>query len=367
MTKPQPKILKEIRADTRTMTNCVITARASTIRGRVKDKAVTKVVSHYNFKHGQQPRQIDHNKVLAAQLLEDDGYVYEDFEESTGIYQHPILEDIVLEQWFPKKKRADGIIYSTSFHPIPEPTIALVFTAVEYAVSQWLSGIHVKGSNFTEVGYAEVYRQHLSGLEAWRTYSERSGQALARHQQRLHDHGQCVFFHLFISEPWSYFLYLVAHAGFPNIVTNPQKPAFNAAKFARAAQALDEDEHSDSGMKERIELLLAGGETGGQAFSIIDGMHDHFPVDTVLDVTVKASNQASRPNYRQVDWKSYNIQLKARLEDKISEPTPSLPQQLQHHLHALVTAIHETTEELVPKSKPSIDEAIGKEVIHETE
>ncbi|KAF8530817.1 hypothetical protein JB92DRAFT_3105817 [Gautieria morchelliformis] len=98
---------------------------------------------------------------------------------------------------------------------------------VEYALSQWTSGIHVKGSNFTEVGYAEVYRRHLSGLEAWRTYSDRSGQALARRQQRLHDHGR-------------------AHAGFPNIVTNPRKPAFNAAKFARAAQALNDDEHSDS-------------------------------------------------------------------------------------------------------------------------
>ncbi|KAF8493143.1 hypothetical protein JB92DRAFT_2835239 [Gautieria morchelliformis] len=39
---------------------------------------------------------------------------------------------------------------------------------------------------------------------------------------------------------------LRAHAGFPNIVTNPRKLAFNAAKFARAAQALDDNEHSDS-------------------------------------------------------------------------------------------------------------------------
>ncbi|KAF8511430.1 hypothetical protein JB92DRAFT_375098 [Gautieria morchelliformis] len=105
----------------------LITARGSTIRGRVKDKAVTKVVSHYNFKHGQQPRQIEHNKTLAAQLLEDDGYVYEDVEASTGIYQHQILEDIVLKQWFPKKKKADGIIYGASFNPIPESTIAFSF------------------------------------------------------------------------------------------------------------------------------------------------------------------------------------------------------------------------------------------------
>ncbi|KAF8509391.1 hypothetical protein JB92DRAFT_2946949 [Gautieria morchelliformis] len=195
----------------------LITARGSTIRGRVKDKVVTKVVSHYNFKHGQQPRQIEYNKTLAAQLLEDDGYVYEDVEASIGIYQHHILEDI----------KADGIIYGASFNPIPESTIALVFTAVYYAVHQWTSGIHIKGSNFTEVGYAKVYRRHLRGLEAWRMYSERSGQALARHKQRMHDHG-------------------CAHAGFPNIPTNPRKPAFNAAKFARATQALDEDKELDS-------------------------------------------------------------------------------------------------------------------------
>ncbi|KAF8510919.1 hypothetical protein JB92DRAFT_2831395 [Gautieria morchelliformis] len=71
-----------------------VTARGSTIRGQVKDKAVTKVVSHYNFKHGQQPRQTEYNKTLAAQLLEDDGYSYEDVEASTGIYQHQILKDV---------------------------------------------------------------------------------------------------------------------------------------------------------------------------------------------------------------------------------------------------------------------------------
>ncbi|KAF8484152.1 hypothetical protein JB92DRAFT_3131876 [Gautieria morchelliformis] len=72
-----------------------------------------------------------------------------------------------------------------------------------------------------------VYRRHLRGLEVWRTYSERSGQALAHHQQHMHDHRR-------------------THAGFPNIPMSPRKPAFNAAKFAHAAQALDEDEELDS-------------------------------------------------------------------------------------------------------------------------
>ena len=54
----------------------------------------------------------------------------QDVEESTGIYEHAILEDIVWEQWFPKKKKADGIIYGVAFNPIPIQTITLVFTAV---------------------------------------------------------------------------------------------------------------------------------------------------------------------------------------------------------------------------------------------
>ena len=53
----------------------------------------------------------------------------QDVEESTGIYEHAILEDIVLEQWFLKKK-ADGIIYGAAFNPIPIQTITLVFTVV---------------------------------------------------------------------------------------------------------------------------------------------------------------------------------------------------------------------------------------------
>ncbi|KAF8532579.1 hypothetical protein JB92DRAFT_3091788 [Gautieria morchelliformis] len=109
-----------------------VLARGSMIRGWVKDNVVTKVVSHYNPKHGQQRRQIEYNKTLAAQLPEDDGYVYEVHYTNHASYR----QSIVLEQWFPKKKKADGIIYGASLNPIPESTIALVFTAVDYGVHQ---------------------------------------------------------------------------------------------------------------------------------------------------------------------------------------------------------------------------------------
>ena len=43
----------------------------------MKDKAVSKLMSHYHFKHRQHPTHIESNKRLARQLIEDDDYVYE--------------------------------------------------------------------------------------------------------------------------------------------------------------------------------------------------------------------------------------------------------------------------------------------------
>jgi hypothetical protein len=80
---------------------------------------------------------------------------------------------------------------------------------------------------------------------------------------------------------------------------------------------------------------------------------DHFPVDTVIELGVRTSTQPPRPNYRQVDWKEYNKMLKTKLEEAIDTPMPATPQQFHHQLHALTKTIEDTTEELVPKSKPS--------------
>ena len=49
----------------------------STIRGRVRDKVLSKIISYYGFKHGSKPAIIEHNKKLAARLLDDDMYILE--------------------------------------------------------------------------------------------------------------------------------------------------------------------------------------------------------------------------------------------------------------------------------------------------
>ncbi|KAF8508327.1 hypothetical protein JB92DRAFT_3120984 [Gautieria morchelliformis] len=196
---------------------CLIVERVSTIRGRVKDKVVERVVSHYGFKTTNKDYVIQANKELAGKLLEDDGYIFEDVATSMGIYEHPILQDVINAQWFSKKKKSDGIVFGSAFNPIPDPVIALVFT-VEYAIKQWASGFLVSGSQFSEVDYHDVYKRHLDGLEQWRHFSTRTAQALARHQQRLYSFGR-------------------SRAGFHD-VPERAKTRFDNAKLARAAAAI---------------------------------------------------------------------------------------------------------------------------------
>ena len=63
---------------------------------------------------------------------------------------------------------------------------------VEYAISQWTSGQLVKAGQFTEAAYHDVYKRHLSSLEAWKALNSRSACALASHKACLYDNGRYV-------------------------------------------------------------------------------------------------------------------------------------------------------------------------------
>ncbi|KAF8493129.1 hypothetical protein JB92DRAFT_3100223 [Gautieria morchelliformis] len=149
-------------------------------------------------------------------------YIFEDVATSMGIYEHPILQDVINSQWFSKKKKkSDSIVFGGAFNPIPDPVIVLVFTAVEYAIKQWASEFLVSGSQFSKVDYHDVYKRHLNGLEQWRHFSTRTAQALARHQQRLYSFGH-------------------SRAGFHD-VPERAKTRFDNAKLTRAAAAIRDD------------------------------------------------------------------------------------------------------------------------------
>ncbi|KAF8523389.1 hypothetical protein JB92DRAFT_3140775 [Gautieria morchelliformis] len=196
----------------------------STIHGGVEDKVALKAAVYYGFRHGTDDVTIQANKTLAEVLIQEDGY---DVAKSMGIYAHPILQEIINEQWFDSKK-ADGIKYSASFHPIPNASIGLVFTAVEFVISRWASGRHVKGGAFAGVLFHYVYIRHLKGLEAWRSFNAKSAKSLARLKENLHYNGRAL--------TWAAICGLHARL---LILQDDPKPHFNMMKSSLATQAIE--------------------------------------------------------------------------------------------------------------------------------
>ncbi|KAF8467075.1 hypothetical protein JB92DRAFT_3135696 [Gautieria morchelliformis] len=200
---------KAVKYEMSTIHTRLIVERISTIRGHVKDKVVERVASHYGFKTTNKDYVIQANKELAVKLLEDDGYIFEP--QAWASMSIPSFRILSMPNGSAKKKKSDGIVFGGAFNPILDPVIALVFTA-------WASGFLVRGSQFSEVDYHDVYKRHLNGLEQWRHFSTRTTQALAHHQQCLYSLGR-------------------SREGFHD-VPECVKTRFDNAKLARAAAAI---------------------------------------------------------------------------------------------------------------------------------
>ncbi|KIJ50247.1 hypothetical protein M422DRAFT_44409 [Sphaerobolus stellatus SS14] len=168
----------------------LIFKHTSTIRGRVKDTAVKCVPSSYGFREPLTEDDIEYNKQLGSKLLKNLEFIYTDPENSRGMYEHPVLQSVINRQFFGKKSKSDGVVFSGAFNPMPEPTIALVFTAVQFAIKQWAAnGVSNPTEKFSEEQWHAAYKTHLDGLAKWRDYNQQTARALARLKQRLFDIG----------------------------------------------------------------------------------------------------------------------------------------------------------------------------------
>ena len=111
---------------------------------------------------------------------------------------------------------------------------------VQYAISQWTLGQLVKGSQFTEAAYHDVYKRHLSSLDAWKALNSLSARALASHKARLYNNG--LYVHILVtmacslpSHPYS------THAGMAPATEAP-KPCMTAGRLAHAAQSIQNED-----------------------------------------------------------------------------------------------------------------------------
>ncbi|KAJ7213403.1 hypothetical protein GGX14DRAFT_392911 [Mycena pura] len=121
--------------------------------------------SHYRFEPGGSPADVAKNLQLYNDLIDASAFHYKNPQTYTGYAQHDIIRLSLKKLWF--RTRDDlGIKNADVFNPIPLPTLAVIFTAIEHWIQCWSTG-HYVHAKFTETLNQERYRAHLQDLSDW--------------------------------------------------------------------------------------------------------------------------------------------------------------------------------------------------------
>lgn len=111
-------------------------------------------------------------------------FVFEDPSSKSGIYKTELLQQGINGMWF-LNRGDEGVIYHKYFDPIPIKTIALVLTAIECCVDEWLQGIK-EDIKFTSASYGAVYNHHLRSLQRFDEHTA-PYKLLSKIRTNLHD------------------------------------------------------------------------------------------------------------------------------------------------------------------------------------
>ncbi|KAF8873160.1 hypothetical protein BD779DRAFT_1452129, partial [Infundibulicybe gibba] len=123
----------------------LITSRGTHARGFVKDKIRPLIQFAYNFEKTNNPSIITQNREKYDTLMNDSAFHYSDPSARTGFALHPIIKQAIKETWF-QKKGSPGVLFTEHFNPITIPTLAIVFTTIEFCIQEWSSGMYVQGT-----------------------------------------------------------------------------------------------------------------------------------------------------------------------------------------------------------------------------
>ncbi|KAJ7060889.1 hypothetical protein C8F01DRAFT_1290922 [Mycena amicta] len=125
------------------------------------------------------------DKVIAEckMLLKHDAFHHKIPATLEGFAQHPIVKLAIQKAWFPNK-RGRAIKHSSSFSPISIPSLALIFTAIEYCIDRYSTGEYDTDAVFDEAHNKLRYVSHLKSIADWAGLLPPVTTAF---RQRLHD------------------------------------------------------------------------------------------------------------------------------------------------------------------------------------
>ncbi|KAG1750036.1 uncharacterized protein EDB91DRAFT_1244629 [Suillus paluster] len=128
------------------------------------------------------------NRDLAESLKGGSAFAFKDWMSKTGIYKSELLQDSINIMWF-ANQNDEGIIYHKYFNPIPVEVVALVLTAIECCIDEWLQGLK-EDIKFTLATYASIYQAHFDSLQCFHKHMA-PYKLLERLCDSLHDRARC--------------------------------------------------------------------------------------------------------------------------------------------------------------------------------
>jgi len=137
--------------------------RISHVRGELKTKMRSLISSFYGFRTSNSMEMIRQNRDLAESLKDGSVFVFKDWSSKTGIYKTELLQEGINLMWF-TNRNDEGIIYHKYFNPMPVKVLALVLTAIECCIDEWLKSLK-EDIKFTSVTYGAVYNSHFGLLQ----------------------------------------------------------------------------------------------------------------------------------------------------------------------------------------------------------
>ncbi|KAI6024873.1 hypothetical protein BKA83DRAFT_4051981 [Pisolithus microcarpus] len=148
----------------------IVTSRGSQVRGQLKTKLCPLVKAIFGFHSSQSKSAIKKNRSLAEGLKEGTNFTFKvkcnwAFSLLVLICVAPLIQKIVNTMWF-ANKHDDGVMFHKHYKPFPYPALALVLTAIECCIDEWMTGTRTD-IPFTIQEYRGTYESHLKCLHAF--------------------------------------------------------------------------------------------------------------------------------------------------------------------------------------------------------
>ncbi|KAG1779093.1 hypothetical protein EV702DRAFT_1195608 [Suillus placidus] len=141
----------------------MMTRRTSHVRGELKTKMRALTSSHFGFRTSRSTAAIKQNRDLAESLKDESRFVFKDWEMKSGIYKTELIQAAVNDMWF-ANRNDEGVIHGRYFEPLPVEIIALILTAIECCIDEWITEVK-EDIKFSSNAYSSVYVGHLSSLQ----------------------------------------------------------------------------------------------------------------------------------------------------------------------------------------------------------